>query len=100
MIKIAYVDGNACDFCLEIEDDSKADLAKELIHAGVDAWYQAADENRENNYFSPDEVDGFYDFGYAEPSMLLLERYGIAFKHCEMAYDREGEPVCDICLAA
>lgn len=100
MTRIAYVDGNACDFCLAIEDDSKVDLAKELIQAGVDAWYQAADENHENEYFSPEEIEGFYDFGYAEPSMLLLERFGIAFQHCEMEYNWEGEPVCDVCLAA
>lgn len=58
------------------------------------------DENRENDYFSPDEVDGFYDLGYVEPPMLLLERFGIAFKRCEMEYDNDGEPICDVCLAA
>ena len=76
-------------------DKVKEEKVEELMRAGLDAWYQAANEdmNYENAYFSSEEISQFYCVGYAEPTMELLERYGIDAEVIDVEYDKNDEVI-------
>ena len=89
---IAIVDDNDCDFAIKFEDESVKDKVKEYMKAGLSAWYQAAhvddeDDVEDNEYFTGEDIIGFYDEGYAEPTMELLERFGIEAECIDVEYD-------------
>lgn len=94
---IALIDQmNDCSFAIEIYDASQIELAKELMRAGLSAWYEAAHENIEDDeYFTAEEKSAMYNDGYAEPALELLERYGIEHKLIELEYDDDGIPLVD-----
>lgn len=98
---IALIDQmNDCSFAVEIYDASQIELAKELMHAGLSAWYEAAHENIEDDeYFTAEEKSAMYNDGYAEPALELLERYGIEHKLIELDYDNNGTPLVDEAFA-
>ena len=93
---LGVFDSNDCDFAIKFDDVSKLDLVKELARAGLSAWYQAAHEDIEGDeYFTAEEIEGFYDSGYAEPTCELLDRYGIEYEIVDFEYDENGEAICD-----
>ena len=78
---LAYTDSNDCDFAVKFNDESKADKVQEAINAGIDAWYEAANEEIEaNEYWSEEEIRAMYNDGYAEPTCELLDRWGIEYE--------------------
>ena len=92
--------GNDCDFCLRIDDKYKDRIEQigNFAVAGLSAWYCAAHDEiseEDKKYFSEEEIRDFYYLGYAEPSQILLSRYGIESKIEEMVYDRHRHVVCD-----
>ena len=86
---------NECNFAVKFADKNKAEQVKELMRAGLDAWYQAANEDMdyENAYFSSEEIIQFYYVGYAEPTMELLERYGIDAEIIGIEYDKNDKVI-------
>ncbi len=98
---IALIDQtNDCSFAIEIYDASQIELAKELMSAGLSAWYEAAHENIEDDeYFTAEEKSAMYDDGYAEPALELLERYGIECKLIDLEYNEDEEPIADKAFA-
>ena len=89
---------NDCDFGIKFEDADKLELVKKLALAGLGAWYQAAHEDIEGDeYFTAEEIEGFYDSGYAEPTSELLDRYEIEHEIIHLEFDDDGECIteCD-----
>lgn len=92
---------NYCNFGILLEDAKDAPKAKEYGIAGLDAWYQATldPEERDSKYFTAEDIEGFYDLGYAEPTEMLLENDGIEFKIVDLRYADDDEecadPICD-----
>lgn len=93
---IAYTDQNECDFAIRFDDESKADKVKEAIEVGINAWYEAANDDIEpNEYWDKEYIEGFYDCGYAEPTMELLDMWGIKHEVVDVEYDDNGNVICD-----
>ena len=88
---------NDCNFGIEFDAKEKLELVKKLAIDGLATWYQAAHDDKTNEYFTKDEVEAFYDSGYAEPTSELLDRYGITHKIVDLKYDENNECVtkCD-----
>ena len=95
---IAHTDGNDLDFAIECAE-SVADKVKKAIDIGVSAWYQAAHEDVEpNEYWSAEEIEAMYGDGYAEPTMELLDRWGVEYKLVEFKVDEDDNIICDECV--
>lgn len=89
---------NDCHFALRVDDNVDVELVKTLAMCGLTAWYKAAwldDEIDDDEYFTKEEIIGFYDFGYAEPASILLERYNIHHEVEELRFDDDDNAVCD-----
>lgn len=97
-MKIGIIDGagNDLTFVLEVEEKD-ADIAMKCGAKGLDAWYCASHpEDWENDeYFTQEDVDSFYDLGYAEPAEMLLERYCVSYKLLDPEYDEDDNLICD-----
>ncbi len=97
---IAYTDQNDCDFAIKLLDDSKAELAKELMSEGMDAWYSAAHVPVEaTEHFTKEDVEAMYGDGYAEPTYKLLDRFKIPYEKIELQYDENGDVIADEMVA-
>ena len=93
---------NNCDFGILLEDAKDAPKAKEYGIAGLRAWYDATSDPEDiegNEYFTSEEIEGFYGLGYAEPTEMLLRKEGIKFEIVDLQYEDDdeeyGEPICD-----
>lgn len=96
---IAYTDQNELDWGIKLLDDSKADLTKELIQEGMDAWYGAAHDSIEaTEHFTTDDVASFYGSGYSEPACELLDRFKIPYESIKLEYNEDDEIVADVIL--
>lgn len=81
---------NECNFSIRFDDESKKEMVKEFMRAGLSAWYEAAhDDIEENRYFTADEIAGFYDAGYGEPTLVLLKRYHVKADLIDCEYDED-----------
>ena len=79
---------NDCSFAVKFDDVSKLDLVKQFAVEGLSTWYEAANEDIEaNEYFTKEEIEGFYESGYAEPTSELLDRYGIRHEIIDIKCD-------------
>ena len=76
---IAMLDAqNDCSFAIKFDDVSRKDEVKKYMQVGLNAWYSATNpEDYEGDYWDKDEIESFYWSGYAEPTLELLERFGI-----------------------
>ena len=93
---VAYMDGNDCDFGVKVAEGTNVEMLKMLIKGGVEAWYAAADTPvEETDFFTAEEVEGFYYLGYAEPTSMLLTRCGIEHEIVDLEFDSEGNAICD-----
>lgn len=93
---IAHTDGNDIDFCVKFEDETQANLVREAIQAGVDAWYQAAQpEIKDSEYFYKEEIESFWDEGYSIPTSILLQRWNVQHATNELTIDDNGNIICD-----
>lgn len=93
---VAYTDSNDCNFAVKFENEADLHKVEEAVTAGIRAWYSATDDEIEGNeYFSSDEIEGFYAAGYAEPTMELLEKWGIAHEIVDVEYDENENVICD-----
>jgi len=96
---IAFIDDNECNFAIRFEDESLKDKVRQYMQEGMTAWYCAAwsaeerKEYFEETYFTNEEVEGFYELGYTEPTCILLDRYGIKYELVDIKYNKNGEPV-------
>ena len=88
---------NDCNFAIKFNAVDKLDLVKKFMREGLATWYQATHEDKTNEYFTEEEVEAFYESGYAEPTSELLDRYGIEHEIINLEYDDDGECVteCD-----
>ena len=89
---------NDCDCGIRFEDVDKLDLVKKLAIDGLATWYAAAHEDIEaNEYFTEEEIEGFYWSGYAEPTSELLDRYGIEHEIINLEFNDDNECIteCD-----
>ena len=89
---------NDCSFAIEFNDESKLDLVKELALFGLGIWYEAAhdeDEIEANEYFTKEDIMGFYESGYGEPTSELLDFYGIEHEIVDIKYDDNDNAICD-----
>jgi hypothetical protein len=90
---IAMIDNcNDCSFAIKIANEAAAEKTKEYMQEGLSAWYCAAHTpiDYEGEYFSKEEVESFYDAGYAEPTEELLTKNGIEFELVDIEYDEDG----------
>ena len=92
---LAVLDGNECNFGIMFKNESKLDEIKKLAKAGLGAWYQAANDDYENEYFTADEIEGFYNSGYAEPTEELLEKFNIEAEIVDLDFNSNDEAICD-----
>ena len=94
---IAIIDElNDCSFAVRFEDKTKADIVRKAMIDGLDAWYAAAEETAESDVFTRAELDSFYNLGYAEPTMILLDKAGIEYAIEDVHYVMEdGYEVVD-----
>lgn len=92
---LAVRDSNECDFGIEFFDESKLELVEKLASAGLGAWYQSASDDMKNEYFTEEEIESFYNDGYAEPTSELLDRYDIKYRIVDLEYDAHGNCICD-----
>lgn len=82
---IIYRDNNECDFGFKILRKRDIEKAKELIKEGINAWYEATEDEPEGTEnFTGEEIKDFYYVGYAEPTMYLLEKYKIKYREIEI----------------
>lgn len=101
-MRIAHIDDNDCNFVVEFKNETDAPKVREAIKAGISAWYEAAHDTIEDNeYWDKEEIISFYNDGYAEPTVELLDRWGIEHKILDVEYDRNDNVigVDDICWA-
>jgi uncharacterized membrane protein len=78
--------------------EKDADLAMKCGVKGLDAWYCAShpeDWDDDDECFSREDVDSFYDLGYAEPAEILLKKYGVEYTLLDPEYDENDEVICD-----
>ncbi len=93
---IGYTDENECNFAIKFDDETKADEVKKAIQIGIGAWYEAAhDDIQPNEYWDKEDIERFYDCGYAEPTMELLDMWGIKHKVVDIENDDNGNVICD-----
>ncbi len=93
---LAVIDSfNHCNFGVRFCAKEKLVLVKKLALCGLKTWYQAAHDDKKNEYFTEEEVEAFYESGYAEPASELLDRYGIEHEIVDLTYDEYGEAICD-----
>ena len=87
---IAIVDSNDCNFAIRFDDESKKEMVKNFMVVGLSAWYEAAhDDIEENRYFTADEIAGFCNDGYAEPTLMLLKRHHVKADLIDCEYDAD-----------
>ena len=92
-MRIGIFDDNECNFAVQVANDVNIEQVKELLKAGLGAWYQAANEDIEpNEYFNQDDIESFYWSGYSEPSCELLTRFNIPYEDIDILYDDNGNP--------
>lgn len=96
LIGIIDVAGNDLDFCLVV-DEKDAELAKKCGEMGMLAWYCAThpEDWEDNEYFTKEDVESFYDLGYCEPTEILLKRYGIPYTIVNPEYNEKDEMIAD-----
>lgn len=92
---LAVVDQNDCDYGIILNDTSRLEEVKKLALAGHAAWYQATNDDFENEYFDEETIESFYCVGYAEPAEELFKRNRIEYEIVDLEYDDDGEPICD-----
>lgn len=97
--EFALVSRNNLDigFGLRIMDDKRIDEAKHLALIGYAAWSLATDpeyfeEEYGSEYFTKEDVESFYGFGYQEPIEILLERFGIEHEFID-CFDADDEDI-------
>ena len=92
---IAYTDSNDLDFAIECAE-RVANKVKKAIDIGVSAWYQAAHEDvKSNEYWTAEEIEAMWGDGYAEPTMELLDRWGVECKLVGFKVDEDDNIICD-----
>ena len=89
---IAITDSNDCDFAIKFADDAVKEKVEEYMREGLEAWYCAAHVpvDYEGKYWTNEDVNGFYGSGYAEPTIELLDRFGIEHELVDIVYDEDG----------
>ncbi len=93
---IAYTDQNDCDFAVKFDDETKENEVRKAIQVGIDTWYEAAHTDIEGNeYFTKEEIEAFYESGYAEPTCEILDKLGIEYEIVDVEYNDNDEVVCD-----
>ncbi len=93
---LAITDTNDCDFGIKFADESQLEFVKKLASIGLATWYQAAHEDKANEYFTEEEVEAFFESGYAEPTSELLDRYGIKHEIIDIEVDEDYNIInCD-----
>ena len=93
---LAITDSNECDFAIKFDDANLIDKVKELAKIGLGTWYQAAHDDKTNEYFTEEEVGAFYGSGYAEPTSELLDRFGIKHEIIDIEVDEDDNIInCD-----
>ena len=98
---IAYTDQNELNWGIKLLDDSKAELAQNLMSEGMEAWYAAADApNCEpTEHFTAEEVASYEQSGYAEPACELLDRFHLPYEEIkELDYDEDENVMCDVLI--
>ena len=90
---IAMIDTeNDCSFAVKIANDAAKDKAEEYMQEGLRAWFCATDpESYDKDYFTKEEVEGFYWCGYAEPTSELLDKNGIEHEVIDIERDENGK---------
>lgn len=94
-MRIFAIQGNTnydMGFAVIVKNDEDYDRAKKLALIGWDAWWYATNpEDWENNeYFSKEDVESFYDMGYVEPASILLDRESISYE-IKTCFDKHGD---------
>lgn len=86
---IAICDSNNQSFAVKFDDDSVKEQVKTCMKEGLDVWYCAAHVpvDYEGSLFTKEEVEDFYDLGYAEPTEILLDRLGISYEIADIETD-------------
>ena len=86
---------NECNFAVKFADKAQEEKVEELMRAGLRAWYAAANDpnDYDEEYFTSEEIQELYCVGYAEPTMELLERYGIDAEIIDVKYDKNDEVI-------
>ncbi len=93
---ILCIDDNECNFGVRFDDESKKHLVKKAILEGLGTWYQASsDDFSGNQFFTAEEVEGFYDAGYAEPTSVLLKRWNVVHEITEWQNEDGSTIDCD-----
>ncbi len=89
---VAMVDVcNDCSFAIKFADATQKEKVEECMSKGLAAWYAATDpEKYDGDYFTQEEVEGFYWSGYAEPTLELLKKHGIDGDVVDIEYDENG----------
>lgn len=96
---IAIFDDNECNFAVKFDDESAKEKVVKYMIAGLRAWYAAAHDNLDEDdleYFSQEDIEGFYDAGYAEPTCELLDRDGIKHEIIDIEYDIHNQLITQI----
>ena len=93
---ICVVDQNDSDFAFRVKAED-ADRAIELSVRGLLAWYCAAhpEDWEDDEDFTREDLESFWDSGYADPARILLDRHGIWYEDVDIEYDTDGEP-CNV----
>lgn len=90
---LAMTDSNECNFAIRFANEAARDQVEEYMREGLEAWYCAAHVpvDYEGKYWTNEDVECFYGMGYAEPTIELLDRFGIEHELVDIEYDENGD---------
>lgn len=92
MILAMIDEENDCSFAVMFANETTKEKVEEYMREGLDAWHCAADVpvDYEGKYWTNEDVECFFDLGYAEPTAELLDRFGIEHEIVDIEYDEDG----------
>lgn len=82
---------NDCSFAIKFANKAVKEKVEEYMREGLKAWYCAAHTpvDYEGKYWENEDVECFYDLGYAEPTLELLSRDNIEHEIVDIEYDED-----------
>lgn len=87
---------NDLNFSLRIDPKDLKETV-DCVDKGMLAWYCAThpEDWEDDDDFSREDIESFYDLGYCEPTEMLLNKRGIQYELLDIEIDDDGEAVAD-----
>lgn len=95
---IAIIAGlSKCNFAINFADVSAKEKVKECMQKGLTAWFLAANpealDEWNDDAWTKEEIENFYQAGYSEPTCELLNRYSIKHECIDVEFDKDDNVI-------